>query len=311
MSKRSCRVLVLGGLGMLGHRLMLTLDDLGYAVSGTARNYLKHPAPWLEMHRLPATNRLDLEIVLRKARPDVAINCIGWVRQRPIEHSHGEAILVNAVFPHWLADACHAHGIELIHISTDCIGDDDWYGSSKRLGEGIDRGIVLRSSFIGHELNRRLGLLEWFLQQKGSVDGHAGVQWNGLTTNELAMVIGEFVIPHLSEMKARIWEIAGPEIDKCSLLQLVNAAYGCGLEIRPVYAPMIDRRLDASEFNERFGYQAPAWPEMLLAMRKAWELGVQRVDIGQGSRNASAGMADTHPAQISGKARLGEARRPA
>ncbi len=250
-------VLVLGSTGMLGHRLLRTLHELGYLAEGVDRS------------RMSAEEEPRLqEAFLHWRKPDVVVNCVGWVRQRPVNGRLAEAITANAVFPHRLANACERLGIGLVHISTDCIDDQDWYGLSKKLGESIAYGLVVRTSFIGHELDRRLGLLEWVLMQGAPVKGYARVQWNGLTTNELADVLGRLILPGLEALQGQVWNVCGPEITKFHLLELINEIYGCGLDVVPVDEPVCDRRLDGRPFAERFGYKAPSWPEMLEAMRE-------------------------------------------
>jgi len=250
-------VLVLGASGLLGHQLVRTLRDTGYRVRGADRT------------TLPAEDDQVLDVVLGIWRPDVVINCIGWVRQRALEGRRAEAIYVNAVFPHRLSARCQQMEIDLVHISTDCVHECDWYGASKMLGETIEHGVVLRTSFIGHELTRKTGFLEWALSQQGTVNGYARALWNGLTSNELAKVIARYVLPDLQALRGIVWEICGPDITKLQLLELINEVYGCGLEIRPVDEPVIDRRLDGWVFAERFGYMAPSWNEMLKDMRNA------------------------------------------
>ncbi len=250
-------VLVLGASGLLGHQLVRTLRDAGYRVRGADRS------------TLPAEDDQVLDVVLGIWRPDVVINCIGWVRQRALEGRRAEAIYVNAVFPHRLSARCEQMGIDLVHISTDCVHEHDWYGATKMLGETIEHGVVLRTSFIGHELTRKVGLLEWVLSQQGIVNGYARALWNGLTSNELARVVARYVLHDLEALRGIVWEICGPDITKLQLLELIDEVYGCGLQIRPVDKPVIDRRLDGWMFAERFGYMAPSWPAMLRDMRDA------------------------------------------
>lgn len=262
-------VLVLGSNGMLGHRLLRTLRELGYQADGADRAMIS-----AEEHHL-------LGAFLRWRGHDVVVNCIGWVRQRAFEGGPAEAISVNAVFPHRLSSACERLRMGLVHISTDCVGERDWYGASKMLGEAIEYGVVLRTSFIGHELDRRLGLLEWVLAQRGSVNGYARVLWNGLTTNELAEIIGRFLLPS-SDLdrtwrylqRGKVWNVCGPEITKLDLLELINQIYACGLDVVPVEEPVCDRRLDGRAFAERFGYEPPSWPDMIKAMRDRAEFSV-------------------------------------
>ena len=262
-------VLILGVQGMLGHRLALDLPALGYEVMGTCRRPPAEPTAYGLQRHLEATNREALDNLLADLMPDVVVNCIGWVRQRPLDGRWSEGIHVNAVLPHWLSETCGSLGVGLVHISTDCIGDNDWYGASKRLGENLEHGAVLRTSFIGHELERRLGLLEWVLSQRGPVDGYYNVLWNGLTTNELARVIGLYILPGLKSLEGKIWNVCGQDISKWQLLQRINRIYGCGLEIKPAREPRADRRLDGTEFQVLTGHWPRDWDQLLIEMREA------------------------------------------
>jgi dTDP-4-dehydrorhamnose reductase len=243
---------------MLGHRLLLTLRALGYEAEGAGRSNLSAAEDGSD----------EIEAVLRWRAPDVVVNCIGWVRQRAFEAGPAEAICVNAVFPHRLSSACKRLGIDLVHISTDCVGDRDWYGASKMLGESIEHGVVLRTSFIGHELHRKLGLLEWALSQQGrNVPGYVNALWNGLTTNELADVIGRLVLPNVDLLRGLAWDVCGPEITKCALLELINDVYHCGLSIVPMEGPAIDHRLNGRAFARSLRYEPPSWRVMLGTMQ--------------------------------------------
>ena len=119
---------------------------------------------------------------------------------------------VNALFPHRLARLCLATGTRLIHISTDCVfsglkgsytEDDkpdpvDLYGHTKLLGE-IDRPgcVTLRTSIIGRDFVKRVGLLEWFLSNRsGQVNGFTRAIYSGLTTQALASVIQQLILDH-------------------------------------------------------------------------------------------------------------------
>ena len=73
--------------------------------------------------------------------------------------------------------------MRLIHISTDCVFSGergqydensitdakDLYGISKSIGDiNVENALTIRTSTIGHELNSKSGLLEWFLSQNDS-----------------------------------------------------------------------------------------------------------------------------------------------
>jgi dTDP-4-dehydrorhamnose reductase len=63
--------------------------------------------------------------------------------------------------------------------------------TAKALGELEDGNcLTLRTSIVGPDLNPKgTGLLNWFMQQAGPVNGYTGAIWNGQTTLQLAKTI--------------------------------------------------------------------------------------------------------------------------
>ena len=93
--------------------------------------------------------------------------------------------------------------VRLILFSTDCVFSgvrgnysekdspdaEDIYGYSKLLGEVKNKhSMTIRCSIIGHEIQSKNGLLEWFLSKK-KVSGFTRVIFTGLTTLELGKII--------------------------------------------------------------------------------------------------------------------------
>ena len=118
--------------------------------------------PAVDVTRFDHVRRLVDEL-----RPDVVVNCVGVIKQRPDVQDAVPTVTLNALFPHLLADACAQVGGRLVHVSTDCVfsgrrggyvEDDlpdppDLYGRSKLLGEATGvAALTLRTSIVGHEL---------------------------------------------------------------------------------------------------------------------------------------------------------------
>jgi dTDP-4-dehydrorhamnose reductase len=269
---------------MLGHKLMQVLGD-GHEVTGTARRQLAPTlAELLPLARVAAPVCAEdaeaLVQVLARVKPQIVINCIGVIKQSAFAKDPETTIRVNALFPHVLARLCREAGARMIHISTDCVFSGltgnyretdvadaaDVYGRSKLLGEVTGEGaLTLRTSIIGRELKGRHGLLEWFLSNRGgAVKGYRGAIYSGLTTIELARVIGRVLVekPNLSGL----WQVASAPIDKYELLKKLNAAYGLGIRITPDDSVVCDRSLDGSRFREATGYVAPSWDEMVAEL---------------------------------------------
>jgi dTDP-4-dehydrorhamnose reductase len=215
--------------------------------------------------------------VLASFRPKAVINAIGIVKQRSDGADGVLSVAVNSFFPHALSRLCDAHGARLVHLSTDCVFSGrkgnyaetdrpdpvDVYGFSKLLGE-VDRprALTLRTSMIGRELQRKTGLLEWFLSQRGRmIKGYRKAIFTGFTTTELARVIERLLTAHAAA--SGIYHLGSAPISKFDLLSRLNRLLRLGIDIAPDDEFVCDRSLDSTRFRKAFGYLPPAWDAML------------------------------------------------
>ncbi len=280
------RVLVLGVTGMLGHMLFKVLagdaryEALGAMRSASGRRYFSAQQQELLIEGFDAEDPDALVRVLQWARPDVVVNCVGIIKQQSNAEDPLQVLPINALFPHRLARLCALSGVRVIHVSTDCVftGRDgryteesvsdaeDLYGKSKYIGElhDYDSAVTLRTSIIGHELNSKLALIDWFLAQEGRTKGYAQAIFSGLPTIELANVIRDHVLtrPDLTGL----YHVAAEPISKLDLLRQVALEYGKSIEITEDHQVRIDRSLQARRFGQATGYIAPSWPELIGRM---------------------------------------------
>ena len=278
------KVLVLGGSGMLGHRLWISLQsrhEVWVSVLGDQSPFPNVPEfPPQRIHLgVDAESSDQLARVLNALRPDVVVNCIGVIKQRKEAVDPSLSISLNALFPHRLASICKLVGSRMIHISTDCVftgskggyresdlsDAEDLYGRTKALGEvHYPHTVTLRTSIIGQELATRFGLIEWFLAQTGAIHGYQKAIFTGVTTIELSRVIRDYVMPNGA--LSGLYHVSSTPVTKYELLRMAAAAYGRPIEIEPDASVVCDRSLDSSRFRQATGYQPPAWPEMLAEM---------------------------------------------
>nr|WP_215729026.1 SDR family oxidoreductase [Aliivibrio fischeri] len=283
---RECnvKVIVIGATGMLGYSIFSNLSDSSELdVFGTVRS-----VHGLEKY-FPSMDKLidgvdikkfeTLETVLEKMRFDVVINCIGLIKQHDVAKQHVEAIEINALLPHKIAQLCDRVGARLIHFSTDCVFDGkagnyletdlptatDLYGKSKCLGE-VDYGqhITLRTSIIGHELKSSVSLIDWFLNQKGFVRGFSKAVFSGLPTAYVAKVLEDYVLPNPS--LSGLYQLSVDPIDKFSLISKVADVYNKQIEIERFEDFVIDRSLNSIKFREKTGFVPPSWDELVAFM---------------------------------------------
>ena len=279
------KVVVLGANGMLGHKLMQTLSarfQVVGTVRGPASAYARHPVLG-PMSLIGEVYAQDFESIVRVVgveRPSVMINAIGLIKQLPAAQDPLQALTINALLPHRLAQLCRAAGIRLVHISTDCVfsgrkgnhtEDDisdaqDVYGRAKFLGEVTGPAcLTLRTSIVGRELHTRSGLFEWFISQRGgSVEGYARAIYTGLTTLALSELVGD-VLERQPDLSG-VWHVSSDPITKHELLHLVNQALGLGITIHQNETVACDRSLNSSRFRQRVGYTPRAWAEMIAQM---------------------------------------------
>lgn len=281
------KIVVLGATGMLGNAVVRVLgeepDHDVVAVSrspGTARLFPVN-TPVTFLGGFDAERADSLAALFATHRPEVIVNCVGVVKQLAGAGRVLDAIPINTLLPHRLAQLCGMTGARLVHVSTDCVFDGtrgnykegdrpdalDLYGTSKRWGEVVDEphAITLRTSIIGHELTTAHSLLGWFLAQPGPVRGFSRAIFSGLPTVELARVIRDLVIP--GPNLHGLYHVSAAPIDKLALLRLFATEYGHAVEIVPDDSFAIDRSLDSTRFREATGYHPSAWPDLVATMR--------------------------------------------
>lgn len=276
------KILILGGTGMLGHRLWMDLSrahETWATIRGSAAAL--PDLPGIDRDRaIEGVEALQIESVIRafgEARPDVVINCIGLIKQQKRAKEALPSIDLNARFPHQAAGLCAAAGARLIHISTDCVfagtkgmytesdpvDAQDVYGRSKALGEVIheEHALTIRTSIIGRELWTRYGLLEWFLGQSGAVKGFKKAIFSGFTTAAIADLLRDVILPR-PDLHG-LYHVSAEPITKYDLLQRVKTAFGRPTEITPDETVAIDRSLESSRFRAETGFVPPSWAAMI------------------------------------------------
>lgn len=278
------RVLVIGGTGMLGHKVWQLLRKR-FDTWVTVRS-----AEPLAATGLFAGNRVisgvqvdHFDSVVRacaQARPAVLVNCVGLVKQLKAAADPLPSIAVNALYPQRAAVLARAIGARLIQISTDCVfagtrggysetdvpDARDLYGLTKLLGEVAGPGLLtLRTSIIGRELAATTGLTEWFLAHRGGrVRGYAKARFSGVTTRVLAGVVAD-VIEHHPSLEG-VYHVASEPLTKYDLLRKLNGVYDAGVEIDRSEDVQVDRTLNGSAFASATGLRTPGWDEMLADM---------------------------------------------
>jgi dTDP-4-dehydrorhamnose reductase len=279
------RVLVLGGTGMLGHKLWEVLSKkfaTGFTVRATPKAAVEAGVldpTWL-VENVDGVNFDSVMHAIALVHPDVVVNAIGVVKQNSTVNDAVTTITVNSLLPHQLASVCHIHGARLIHISTDCVFSGrkgryveedladagDLYGRSKLVGE-VTAGdcLTLRTSIIGPELSTCRGLLEWFLNNRGkTVPGYTQAIFSGFPTVIFANILADIIANHPT--LRGLYHVSADPISKYDLLCLLRDAYEMSVQIEPSSDVRIDRSLDSSRFRSATGFVPSSWREMVACM---------------------------------------------
>lgn len=279
------RILVLGGAGMLGHKLwQLYRDrfDTYVTVRSSLRSYARDGL-FDSARTIEGVDANDFDAITRAiatTRPDAIINAIGVIKQLPGAHDPILTLQVNALLPHRLAQLASACGVRFVHISTDCVFSgrkgnyteadasdaEDLYGRTKYLGEVVENGaLTLRTSIIGRELSTRNGLVEWFLSNRhGRVRGYTDARFSGLTTAALAEILAG-ILEHHPALNG-LYHLSSEPIAKYELLCRLRDAFATGTAVEPDATVKIDRTLDSTKLMAVLDRRPPTWDEMIRAM---------------------------------------------
>jgi len=219
------RTFIFGANGMIGSYLMKYLDNC---------------VPITRKRVDAVTIRQDLfDYQLKRLdmrEGDVVINAMGITNKRTVDG--WEFMVVNSLFPRLLADYCEKLGVNMIHISTDCVysghdgnyseddehDDQNIYGISKSRGEPINC-TVIRASIIGENKNNSLDLLEWVRKtSNGTLHGLTDKLWNGITCLRFAKICSDIINENL--FWKGVVHVYSPEvISKADLLEMINEIY--------------------------------------------------------------------------------------
>ena len=283
------KLLILGANGLLGNTLTkYFFEKNNYETYGFLRDSSK-----LKFFKRKHISRLiiiqdvlniyDLRRKIKKLMPDVIINCIGQTNKIRGENLNNieKYIKLNSLFPFRLKEICGEIKSRLIHFSSDCVfsGENgfysekdnpdptDIYGKSKLLGElDYENIITIRKSVIGHELDSKKGLLEWFLNYEGIVEGYKEAIFSGLTVLELARIIDMYILPN-KDIKGII-HLSGDPISKYNLLKIIANQYNKIIKIEPNEDIKIDRSLNSDNFKNLTGYKSEPWSLLVKSMEE-------------------------------------------
>lgn len=275
MERIKVKFLVLGATGMAGHTISLYLYEQGHDVTTFSTN----PFNYCKNINGDATNKSFIISMLQDGGYDVVINCIGVLNQA-CDKEPSRAVYLNSYLPHLIADILRNSNTKLIHMSTDCVfsgksgsysessfrDGETFYDRTKALGEVEDnKNLTFRNSIIGPDMKENgIGLFNWFMKQKGTINGYTKSIWTGVTTLTLAKAMERASIEDLTG----IYNLVNNDsISKFNLLGLFNRQMrNDQLTILPCEVVNLNKSL----VNNRkdFSFEVPSYEEMVIEMKE-------------------------------------------
>ena len=195
------RFLVLGGSGYLGSRLVHLLPDSSGTFFGTSNHVSK------KMFYFDGSDQHHFETILKKIKPSVVINCMGFTKVDICEQLPEKSWQLNASYPRYYAEVCKKLDIKFVQISTDHyfhssnskLQESDLcdpvnqYGFSKLFAERLilevnPMALVVRTNFFHFNFRAPITFLDHLLlrsQSKQRTSSFHDVIFTPISTNRL------------------------------------------------------------------------------------------------------------------------------
>lgn len=258
------KILILGASGLIGSTLTKFLAKQSeLEVHAASRNC--SPLAFLNKHDCDMSHQRLAELVA-EIRPAFVVNCVGLTKHLASESSDAY-LFPNLIVPLNLQRLKKQYNFALFHISSDCVFSgtnapysdcdepdaNDNYATTKAIAESLLKtdAMILRTSTVGHEINSRNGLVDWFLGQTGKVEGYKHAYFNGVTTLTLAKLLHNLISAPNGYQKG-VYNVASERISKFDFLHILKNVYEFDIDILPNEYVEIDRSLVQSQHIDEF-----------------------------------------------------------
>jgi len=286
------RILVLGGLGMIGHQIYSTLskefNQVKVCIRKSAAYTLKFGVfnPTHIIDNIDLLHQKSLEMALKNVNPDIVINCSGSTLAKTKEISPSDVIELNALFPQRLYEWCLNHSAYLIQFSNDEVftgrsqpytetslpDSDTIYGRAKALGEvNGPQSLTIRSSFLGPELENPTELFSnLILNPNQTLAVSKNDYYCGVTTYYLSKFVSDFIRAGMPF--SGLYQIASHPISEFDLLYLLSRQFAWNLNITEIPGgTQPNKILSNQKFLQVWQQPPPRWPEMAYELYKSME----------------------------------------
>jgi len=269
------KVLILGSTGMAGHLITLYFQQQGHEVTAFSNT----PFPYCKNIIGDAFDTKMFKQMLIDDEYDAVINCIGILNEAA-EEKKSAAVYLNSYLPHLIADMLKDKKTKLIQMSTDCVfagnggpyyedslrDGKTFYDRTKALGEVEDyKNLTFRNSIVGPDMNPNgIGLFNWFMKQKGTIQGFSGAIWTGVTTLTLAKAMEQAIKENLTGLFNLVNNMS---ISKYDLLNLFNKYFkNDSITIEKNDNIKMDKSLRCTRND--FSFKVPDYEQMVIEMKE-------------------------------------------
>ena len=184
------RVLVTGGSGLLGGKLVRVLAERGFEVVATYNRHQPFPLEGVRWVRLDVTDTLRLEDLILKERPGAVVHAAAFTDVDGCERDKAGAWRVNVEATRRVVRASRVVNAYLIYVSTDYVFDGEkglyveedlpnpinYYGFTKLVGEELVKSsdllyTVVRPSNIFGIGGGKKGFAEYVVERLSRGEG--------------------------------------------------------------------------------------------------------------------------------------------
>lgn len=281
------KILILGGNGMIGHKIFQVLNE-DFKNTWVLIRKKKRDLPYVNLFSSNIIEGFELEdektlfSFLDNFNPDIIINAVGITIRRGVNEKISKSIFINSLLPNLLEDwVDRMPNKRLIHLSTDCVFNGelgsyneesipnatDIYGRTKILGEVKGSNtITLRSSMIGRELENFTELFEWVISQKGNrIKGFNNAIYSGITTIRMARYI-KLIIMNFPKLSG-LFNVSSEPISKYNLIKLLNKNFDLNLTIEIENSYKTNKVLDSGKFFNLISLSTPTWEDLIIELK--------------------------------------------
>jgi len=286
------KILVIGASGMLGGSITRYLSKTKkYEVLSTVRTESQKKVlnEWgiknvKSCININCDDMSNLEKIVKEFKPQYIINCVGIIKQLDTKINIDEYIEINSILPHKLSLIGDKYNAKLIHFSTDCVFSGlvgnyvesdmvdakDIYGKTKYLGEiNNPYHLTLRTSIIGHEVNRKISLIDWFLAQNKTVNGFTKAFFTGMPSVYIAEILHKEILNRGNI--TGLYHLGVNPIDKYTLLNIVKKQYNKKIEIIKNNDYKINRSLNSNKIKKIIKQDEKSWEELIKKMHNEYK----------------------------------------